>query len=145
MYQDAGISIYYAIMAFVGFAIWNGWIKKKENIFHIEWSNFSNHILNLLFAISYTIGTGYLFARYTNASFPYIDAFTTSFAIVATWLQTRKKIDSWIYFLILNIVSIWLYYQKELVLTSFLYIFYSIISIIGLFTWNKKTTPRLLQ
>lgn len=143
LYQDAIISFYYVIMAIVGFLMWQGIITKKKSVFTVSTMNSQHIIWVVIIGLAYTGITGFLFFRFTDASFPFMDAFTTGFAFIATWLQARKKIENWVIFLIIDAVGIWLYYQKGLVLTSVLYIFYCILSVNGIIQWQKKV--RLLK
>jgi nicotinamide mononucleotide transporter len=82
--------------------------------------------------------SGYIFLRYTNASYPFLDATLTGFAFIATWLETRKKIENWYIFLVVDGLSIWLFWKKGYILTAILFIIYCIICIYGIIQWHRK-------
>lgn len=138
LYQDAIINFYYVIMAILGYLTWSGVIKKKKNILHVSHLSVTGIILVILIGSSYALSTGYWFYTYTNASFPFIDSFVAGFAFIATWLESRKKIEHWILFFFIDLVCIWLFWQKGLILTSMLNLIYCFICVFGFIAWRKK-------
>ncbi|MEY4604246.1 MAG: nicotinamide mononucleotide transporter [Bacteroidota bacterium] len=80
---------------------------------------------------------GYAFDRYTQQVSSYMNAFTTVFSMFATFLVARKILENWYYWFVINIVSVFLYYNTELPLMSFMYLFYIVLSIYGYFNWKK--------
>ena len=75
---------------------------------------------------------------FTDSPIPAGDAFTTAVGIGATWMLARRIIEHWIFWIIINSVSVYLYYLRELYPTMFLYICYTILAAVGLYTWKKK-------
>ncbi len=73
----------------------------------------------------------------TEASFPVIDALTTVMSFVAQWLLIRKRVESWILWIIVDIVGIWLYYVKGVKFISLEYVLFLIIASYGLWGWIK--------
>ena len=71
------------------------------------------------------------------ASFPYLDALTTIMSFTAMWLMARKRIESWHYWIVVDIIGIWLYYVKEVRFISLLYVILLIMAINGLRMWHK--------
>ena len=80
----------------------------------------------------------YVLHDFTDSPIPVGDAFTTAVGIVATWMLARRIIEHWIFWIIVNCVSVYLYYLRELYPTMFLYICYAILAAVGLYTWKKK-------
>jgi len=80
---------------------------------------------------------GYLMANYTPAAFPYLDTFTTVFAVFATYLVTQKVLENWLYWLVIDAISIYLYIEKGLIPTTVLFIIYVIIAVYGYFKWQS--------
>jgi nicotinamide mononucleotide transporter len=56
---------------------------------------------------------------------------------VAMWLMAKKKVENWIFWILTDLVSIPLYFNKGLLLTSFQYLFFTALAIAGLLTWIK--------
>jgi nicotinamide mononucleotide transporter len=69
---------------------------------------------------------------------PIVDSFTTVFSIIATYMITKKVLENWLYWIVIDAVSIYLYLSRDLHLTSFLFMLYAIIAIFGYFSWLKK-------
>jgi nicotinamide mononucleotide transporter len=81
---------------------------------------------------------GFYFSTYTSAKMPIVDSFTTIFSIIATYLVTKKVLENWLYWIVIDVVSIYLYFGRDLHLTSLLFIVYTVIAIFGYFSWIKK-------
>lgn len=86
-----------------------------------------------LFALLY-----YVLHYFTDSPIPAGDAFTTAVGIVATWMLARRIVEHWIFWIVVNCVSVYLYYLRGLYPTMFLYICYAILAAAGLYTWKKK-------
>ena len=83
-----------------------------------------------------TLGTvllGLFLKHSTDAEMPYLDAFTTIFSIVATWLMINLVHDNWLYWIIIDSVSIYLYAKRGLKLGSVLFALYLLIALDGYF------------
>lgn len=78
-----------------------------------------------------------LFDKWTNWT-AYVDTLTTALFFVAMWMLARKKIENWIFLLIGNLISIPLYFYKGLIFTSFQFIIFVIISILGYQAWKRQ-------
>jgi nicotinamide mononucleotide transporter len=71
------------------------------------------------------------------ASFPYLDALTTIMSFSAMWLMVQKKIESWIYWIIVDVIGIWLYFVKDVKFISLLYVILLVMAVNGLRLWHK--------
>lgn len=72
-----------------------------------------------------------------QASFPYLDALTTIMSFTAMWLMAQKRIESWYYWIVVDIIGIWLYYVKEVKFIALLYVILLLIAINGSISWLK--------
>jgi len=79
-----------------------------------------------------------LLERYTQAVLPFLDAFTTFGAIITTYMVAKKIIENWIYWFVIDSISIYLFISRELYLTAILFFVYLIIIIFGYMSWKKK-------
>ena len=59
-------------------------------------------------------------------------------AIVCTWMVTRKILENWLYWIVINCVSVWLFTDRGLDLTSGLFVLYAVLSVVGYFTWRRS-------
>lgn len=144
LYADMGINAYYFAMSIYGWYLWsrptNGnpelpvtWLSNKGIIHAI-----------LLFLGSYGI-LYFVLANFTDSDVPYWDSFTTSSAFVGMWLMAKKKVENWIAWIITDIVSVPLYFYKGLMLTSFQFLFFTVLATIGLMEWIKAAKVKKEQ
>ena len=134
LYSQTGLQIFYLFMAFYGFYHWN---KKDQSLQIIEWS-ISRHLFILVIGAILTFLMGFYFSTFTNAKMPIVDSFNAIFSVFATYMITRKILGNWLYWIVIDAVAAYLYFNMGLHLTSLLFISYAIIAIFGYFSWMKK-------
>ena len=134
LYPATGLQVFYLFMAFYGYYNWN---KKEQSLQISEWS-ISKHLFILIVGAILTFLMGFYFATYTNAKMPIVDSFTTVFSLFATYMVVKKILGNWLYWIIIDTVSVYLYFSRDLHLTSLLFMAYTIIAIFGYFNWLKK-------
>ena len=81
---------------------------------------------------------GYFFSQNTDADYPWVDAHTTVFAFVASYMQAHKILSSWLFWIIINGVTVWLYGSKGLDFYSVQMVIYFGLSVWGYFEWRGK-------
>jgi len=134
LFPETGLQIFYLFMAFYGYYNWN---KKEQSLQISEW-NIGNHFTVLILGAILTFLMGFYFTTYTNAKMPIVDSFTTVFSIFATYMVAKKILGNWLYWIVIDTVSVYLYFSRDLHLTSLLFMAYTIIAIFGYFSWIKK-------
>ena len=82
--------------------------------------------------------TGFILKKYSNAALPFLDAFTSWGAIITTYMVAQKILENWIYWFVIDSISIYIFISRELYLTSMLFFFYLIIICFGYVSWRKK-------
>jgi nicotinamide mononucleotide transporter len=140
---EASVNLYYTIMSVYGWVLWAKKDKQKhEAVLHITYSSGKEWVQQVLFFTSFYIA---IFAALTWAkqafapeAIPWADAFASATAYTGMWLMTKKKFESWIWWLATNIASIPLYFIKGYVFTSMQFFILMIINIGGLIAWKKK-------
>ncbi|MBL4910073.1 MAG: nicotinamide mononucleotide transporter [Alteromonadaceae bacterium] len=139
--MDSILNVYYMAMAIYGWFSWqsgNSTHNTQQNELVINRLPWLLHvkIISLLALISLMLG--YLMATYTQAAFPYIDTATTVFSVFATYLVAKKVLENWLYWLVIDFVSIYLYVEKALQPTAALFSVYVVLSIYGYWQWHQK-------
>lgn len=140
LYSEAILYTYYVFMGFYGYYSWSQTapnssgksgllISEKGLNFHIQAIGFSSLV---------AISLAWVFESFTDASSPYLDAFTTIFSFLATYLEAKKILSGWIYWIVINGLTIALYYSKGLDYYSGLAFIYFIMSFVGYLKWKKE-------
>lgn len=132
LYLESVLQLFYVVMAVVGFLLWN----KSDSGKIISWP-IKYHVINLSLSTFTALLLGYLFSAYTDQANPYVDASTTVFSLVATFMVTKKVLENWIYWIIIDAVSVYLYFSRDLHLTAVLFVIFTILAIAGYVSWNK--------
>jgi nicotinamide mononucleotide transporter len=76
--------------------------------------------------------------EFFEGAIPWADAFASATAFTGMWLMTRKKLESWYWWIATNIASIPLYFVKGLVVTSAYYLILLVLAVFGLISWKRK-------
>jgi len=135
LYPETGLQIFYLLMAFYGYFQWN----KNDGKLEIAQWTIGKHLLLILTGAIITFLMGFYFATFTSSKMPIVDSFTTVFSIIATYMITKKVLSNWLYWIVIDAVSIYLYFSRDLHLTSLLFIAYTIIAVFGYLSWLKQT------
>ena len=137
LYADMGINFVYFVMSIYG---WYMWSRKDAGkyVLPISWCKPKDHLISAGMLVGFFISLSYFLSNYTDSNVPVIDSLTTSIFIVAMWLMARKKIENWIYWIIADVISIPLYFYKELALTSIQFIVFLVLAIMGFIEWRRK-------
>ena len=134
LFAETGLQVFYLFMAAYGYYNWNK-SKIAKNV--SQWTA-SKHLFLILLATIITFLMGFYFTTYTSSRMPILDSFTTVFSIIATYMLTKKILESWLYWMVIDVVSTYLYFSRDLHLTSLLFLIYTVIAIFGYFTWLKQ-------
>lgn len=136
LYMEAGLQIFYIAMAFYGFSQWNN-NKESNTKFVVKTWKRSQHIRAITLILLLTITSGLLLEKYTNAAMPFIDGLTTWGAVITTYMVAKRLLENWIYWFVIDSVSIFLFMSRGLFLTSFLFFIYLIIIYFGYKSWTN--------
>ena len=130
--MESILQVYYAGMAVYG---WQQWQKKvNDQARAIRTWPIRQHLISLALILAGTYIAGQLLLQ-TDARLPYIDAFTTVASILTTYMVTQKILENWIYWLVIDLVSIFLYLDRALYFTALLFSVYIVIIGFGWLQW----------
>jgi nicotinamide mononucleotide transporter len=140
---EASVNLYYTIMSIYG---WYWWSRKQEdqvtNVLQITSSTKKQILQQVLVFIGFYallfFVLQFLKNNFAPDAIPWADALASASAYTAMWLMAKKKVESWIWWIITNITSIPLYFIKGYAFTSFQFIVLLILAIAGWMEWNKK-------
>lgn len=136
LYMEAILQIFYIAMAFYGWSQWRNIVEGNTELVVRTWKS-SQHIKAIFSVLIMTLISGWVLKEYTNAALPFLDGLTTWGAIVATYMVAKRLLENWIYWFVIDSVSIFLFISRGLYLTSFLFFVYLIIIYFGYKSWTK--------
>ena len=136
LYGDAGLQIYFLGTSVYG---WYFWIKKKEK--HekpVTSLNAKEYILVIVAIVVLSLLLGVFLKKFTPTNVPYIDGFCTAVSFIAQLLMTRKVLQNWSLWILVNICYVPLYIYKNLYVTAILYIILLVLAWIGHVDWQRE-------
>jgi nicotinamide mononucleotide transporter len=147
LYSDAIEQLYYLGASIYGWIYWNrsrspGGARGGSTAF--RFSGIRTLVVWVIFTLLFTAGITLFMARIhillpelfpLPASFPFLDALTTVMSFVAMFLMAQKRIESWVYWIIVDLIGIVLYFVKDVRFIALLYLFLLVIAVRGLLKW----------
>jgi nicotinamide mononucleotide transporter len=135
LYMESALQVYYIAMAVYGWYQWRQGAEDKP--LPISTWSLKSHAITVIGVVSASVISAFLLQAYSDARLPLLDSFTTWGAIVTTFMVARKVLENWIYWLVIDSVSIFLYLDRELYFTALLFAVYIVIIFFGWFSWLK--------
>jgi nicotinamide mononucleotide transporter len=148
LFGEASVNLYYTIMSIYGWILWSKRDKRQHRIVRVTHSTKKELLMQFVFFaviyISIFAALTLLKENFAPGAIPWADAFASATAFTGMWLMTKKKVESWYWWIATNIASIPLYFTKHFVLTSVYYAILLVMAYLGLKEWQKraKTTRR---
>ncbi len=136
LYAETVLQVFYFLMAIYGFYSW----KKNNSQLQISTWPIKKHLFIIFLGTILTFFLGFIFSNFTDAEMPLVDSFTTVFSVFATYMVVKKILSNWLYFIIIDIISTYLYFSRDLHLTSLLFLLYTFIAVAGFIKWNRIST-----
>ena len=137
LYMESALNVYYMAMAIYGWCQWQRGGSDNEGIALSVWTA-KQHLIAMAVIILATLISGYLLSATTEARLPYIDSFTTWASILTTVMVARKVVENWLYWIVIDSVSIFLYLDRELYQTAVMFILDLVLATLGYFAWRKR-------
>lgn len=143
LYSDAILQVFYAVMSVYGWWIWTR-TKKVEGASDTsasaleihEWP-VNRHIFFMIIGLILAVIWGKFCQQFLGAELPYIDAATTIFSLIATYMVTQKILENWLYWIVIDVVCIFVYFHRGLYLFSIMFLIYTIVAISGYVNWRS--------
>ena len=135
---DMIINGYFVIMSIYG---WYYWSRKRDEVFinNISILKKKEYIQMVLLVIGSVIFIYLVYVQFDkwNSWISYVDNITTAIFFVAMWLMARRKIESWLFWIIGDLITVPLYFYKGLTISSIQYLIFTVIAILGYLSWKK--------
>lgn len=137
LYADMSINMYYVVISIYGWINWKFIGNDDSKKLEITGLDRKGYFIAVGITLLLFAGISFLLKSYTDSDIIYPDAFTTAGSIVATWMLARKIMDHWLFWIVIDGLSIGIYLYKELYATVILFTIYTIMAITGYREWRK--------
>jgi nicotinamide mononucleotide transporter len=143
LYADFSMQLYYVLAAIYGLIVWAYYDKRKKGAKQSNSLPIAHtplrHIAPLMaIYILLHLGIYFVLIRYTDSTVPFWDAMTTALSIVATWMLSRKYVEQWLVWLVVDIITVGLYIYKGIPITASLYLLYCALAVVGYRRWLRQ-------
>lgn len=137
LYMESALNVYYMGMAVYGWLQWQKGGANHSGVEIVRWTA-KHHIICILVILIASVISGYLLSVNTDARLPYLDSFTTWASVLTTVMVARKVLENWLYWIVINSVSIYLYIDRDLDQTAAMFTLYLVLSVLGYVAWKKN-------
>ncbi|AWL12516.1 Nicotinamide riboside transporter [Saliniradius amylolyticus] len=138
--MQAALNVYYLLMALYG---WWHWRKgNQERGLPVSRQSKTFHGLMIIGCLMVSLSMAYGLSWVFISDYLYLDALVTVFSLYATYLMTQKVLENWVYWVVIDALAAWLYWQTGLYLTSILFIGYLGFAVYGLIQWYDSMPER---
>jgi nicotinamide mononucleotide transporter len=147
LFGEVSVNFYYTVMSFYGWFLWAKKDQRQEHIVHItfsdgRWWRYQLYFFAACYLLLFLVLT-FLKQYFAPGAIPWADGFAAATAFTGMWLMTKKKVESWIWWIATDIASVPLYYYKHFSLTSVYYFILLIMAVFGLMEWRRKAGQQL--
>jgi nicotinamide mononucleotide transporter len=137
LYSDAGLQMYFLATSMYG---WYNWLHggRGHSTLHVTRASRSVWIWSLGLGAAFFVALVSITSRMKGVSLPYIDGFTTTVSLIAQWMITRKLLESWILWIVVNVVYVPMLISKQLYPTALLYTVMLGLAVKGYMDWKRS-------
>ena len=135
--SDALLQIFYLIMAGVGLWQWRSGRGGKE--LPVTKMTIPQHLALILIAGTCGLALGFFFDSTLVAAATYPDAITTAFSVGATVLLVRRKLENWLYWIVIDAAYVWIYVGTGALLFALMMVINIAVAIYGYLNWREET------
>lgn len=136
---DGCLQIFYVGISFLGIYEWKFKTKSiKEEELKVSELPLKSHFKIIALGILISFPLVFILQKYSFAEAIYLDSLTTVFAVIATYMVARKIIENWLYWIVIDVVYIYLYGSRGLWMLAAIMVIYIVIAVFGYFNWKKE-------
>lgn len=138
LYADMGLQVYFLGMALYGWYYWIDRSESGEEIKPVRRITPTLIGIGIVVIALFTILFGTFLDRQTDAFSPYLDSLCAGGSLFGSFLLSRRILENWLVWIVVDVIYLYLYISKELYLTTILYLAYIVVAIIGYREWKRN-------
>ena len=140
LYADALLQVAFFVLGAYG---WWSWVRTKatEGSLPVTRASLAEIFAVVLLALVFTALAASTLMAWTDSPAPWPDGSVLVLSLLATWAQARRRIESWVLWIVVDLISIPLYWSRSLPLTAILFAIFLVLCIAGLLSWSKRLVP----
>jgi nicotinamide mononucleotide transporter len=135
--MESALNVFYMGMAVYGWWKWKPGSGPEAHVTIHQWTG-KQHGQAIFGIAIVTVVVGWFLSEKTGAAWPYVDSFTTVASVLTTFMVTRKVLENWLYWIVIDAVSIGLYVDRGLKSTAWLFAGYVVIAAMGYWQWRGR-------
>lgn len=137
LYMESLLHAFYLVMAGYGFWQWKRGGRGKTTELKVSQLNWRWHFYSIIVLSLLSLGIVWLLTQYTDAEEVYLDTFTTVFSFFATFLVTKKILETWYYWLVIDSFYVFLFWSKGFYATALLFALYTVMVVVAFWRWRQ--------
>ncbi|MDR2008283.1 MAG: nicotinamide riboside transporter PnuC [Alphaproteobacteria bacterium] len=142
IYMQSILNLLYALMAIYGFIKWSQVDSKNKRKVKISEYSVKNHLILIFVTVLVSGSIATILDIVVQSSYSTLDAFIFAFAILATYMQAHKILSNWLYWIVINALTIVLFVQAQLYSESILMLVYLLLAVWGYRQWRIKLSKQ---
>lgn len=138
IYADAAMQLYYVLAGIYGLCVWMRGTKRAERVVPIQHTPLKWIFPLVAVYVVLHVAMYYVLSEFTDSRVPFFDSMSTALSIVAMWMLSRKLVEQWLVWLVVDMISVGLYLYKGIPITAMLYTLYCALAVAGYMRWRKQ-------
>jgi len=140
LYSESGLQAFFFVVNALGWYQWSR-VRSDRDTVPVAWMSTAARLQWALVTVLLSVSLGWVMHRFTNAALPFADSAVTGASIAAQLLLNNRRIENWVLWVAIDVVSIGLYLFRDLFFLAVLYVAFLVISVIGLREWTRASRP----
>ena len=140
LYSESGLQAFFLVVNILGWYQWSR-AASADRAVPVGWMSTSARTGWAAVTVLLSLSLGWAMHRFTNAALPFADSAVTGASIAAQLLLNNRRIENWVLWIAIDVVSVALYLNRELYFFAALYVVFLVMSVIGLRQWVTSAKP----
>lgn len=136
LYGDMALQFMFIALAVYGWINWSRKTLRPKQA--VTKTNINWYVFYFVLSLGLSFGFYFLLSKYTNSDVPVSDAILTALSVVASIMAAKKQIENWLVWIVVDVAYVFLYFNKDLIVTGILYAIITWLAVYAYFQWKKE-------